>query len=79
MPFLRLGETTRNAISENILVGNSFPDFPELKAVQPMEKFESLIEKIGRIGAREDLSVSGAREVIGLMREAANSVWSQEK
>lgn len=78
MPFLRLGETTHNAISENILVGNSFPDFNEFKAVQPMEKFDSLVEKIGRIGTREDHSVSRAREVIGLMREAANSVWSQE-
>lgn len=79
MSFLRLGETTRNSISDNFLVGNSFPDFTAFKAVQPDERFESSVEKIREIGARKDLSKSRAREVIELMGEAANSVWSQEK
>ncbi len=79
MPFLRLGETTRNAIFDNYLVGNSFLDFTEFKAVQPNDEFKSVLEKIRRVGAREDLSVSKAREVIDLMREAAASVRLQEK
>ena len=78
-PFIRLGQTTRNAITDNYLVGESFADFSDFNPISDNDNLKSKIEEIRSIGARDAFVVSQARAVFELKRDISLSIKSQKK
>ena len=68
--FLKLGKTSNNSITGNILYGSKFLDFKKLEFVhnkKDNKNMKSNINKIKKIGARNNLSVSKAEKVINII------------
>ena len=65
--FLKLGETTGNAISGNFLDGSPFLDYTDFNFIENEQELNAKIEKIKKIGARGEFGVSKAREAAEIM------------
>jgi hypothetical protein len=65
--FLKLGETSNNSITGNILVGDPFNDFSDFKSDKESKKLKSKLDQIEMIGARKKFAVSKANEVVKIM------------
>ncbi|UXX79399.1 hypothetical protein N7E81_18770 [Reichenbachiella carrageenanivorans] len=68
--FMKLGETTGNEISGNVLMGNSFRDKPQIGTTAKKKEtnaMKSKVNQIREVSNRKDIQVSKATEVIKIM------------
>jgi len=65
--FLKLGETSNNIISGNILHGDEFSDYNEFDTNSDNKNIDSIIKKIRVIGQRESIRVSQAEKAVRYM------------
>jgi len=68
--YLKLGETSNNTASGNILYGSSFTDYSEFETLpskKDQRQLKSKVKQIKKIGGRNNLSTSEAEKVIEVM------------
>jgi hypothetical protein len=72
--FLKLGETTNNAITGNQLYNRAFTDFKDFEWItnkKILKSTKSKIKRIRKIGSRKELKFSEAKQVV-------QSVWGSK-
>ncbi|MDN3666959.1 hypothetical protein ACFFU1_08030 [Algibacter miyuki] len=65
--FLKLGETSNNTFTGNILYGSEFIDFNAFESVRDKKDLKSKIKEIKKVGKRRNFSTSEAEHVIQIM------------